>query len=184
VSSRPPNHQLPIRHGVCRPPTTGVSKPVDHGLSVAVCPRHLSRYGRLISGSGGRVWPVLTSADTPAAIGIDQDRDGGRGVRLTPDPRRPESAPRSMCFHGADRGTMRFWAPRTRSLPRGRPNSRPARPTQNRPPESEALSIGGLRLGNAIGVSPIHAVALFRPSSLTNVKLDKLHRVCQPVEGV
>jgi hypothetical protein len=90
------------------PPPPGVSKRVDDRLSVADGPLHLSQYGRLISGLGGRgtarrvVRPVLTSAETHSAIGIDQDRDGGRGVRLTSDPRRPESAFRSTRFHGTE----------------------------------------------------------------------------------
>jgi hypothetical protein len=100
----------------CPPP--GVSKRVDHGFSVADRPRHLSRYGRLISGPGGRgtarsvVRPVLTSAETLSAIGIDQDRDGGRGGRLDSDPRRPEFALRSARFHGAEPGLNSILATR------------------------------------------------------------------------
>ena len=58
---------------------TGVSKRVDQRISVADRPLHLSRYGRLISGPGGLgtarrvVRPVLTSAETLSAIGVDQD---------------------------------------------------------------------------------------------------------------
>jgi hypothetical protein len=50
------------------------------------------------------VRPVLTSAETLSAIGIDQDRDGCRGVRLTAEPSRPESAFQSTRFHGAEPG--------------------------------------------------------------------------------
>ena len=41
---------------------------------------------------------------TSCPFGIDQDRDGGRGVRLTSDLRGPESAVRSTRFHGAEPG--------------------------------------------------------------------------------
>ena len=69
---RPPDHQLPVRDGHnvrCRSPT-GVSNGIDHRLSVADRPPHLSRYGRLISGPGGH---VLAGSDF------------GRGVRLISD---------------------------------------------------------------------------------------------------
>jgi len=39
-----------------------------------------------------------------SSLGIDQDRDGGRGVRLASNPRRPDSAIRSRRFHGAEPG--------------------------------------------------------------------------------
>jgi hypothetical protein len=82
----------------CPPPLTDRRhRAVDHRLSVADRPLHVSWYGRLNSGPGGRgtarrvVRPALASAETLLAIGIDQDRDGGLGVRLISDSRRPES---------------------------------------------------------------------------------------------
>jgi hypothetical protein len=60
----------------------------------------------------------LTSAETLSAIGIDQNRDGGRGVRLISDARRPESALRSAHFQGAEPGLNSILAAQDALRPR------------------------------------------------------------------
>ena len=164
----------------------GVSKRVDHRLSVADRPLHLSRYGRLIRGPGGRVWPVLTSAETLSAIGIDQDRDGGRGVRLTSDPRRPESAFRSTRFHGAEPGHNSILAAQDALRP-SETTKQSSEDTQRKTGrQNPAVSIGRRRRPkrecHSRQSNPCRSSS--RPSRLTNVNLDNLRRIGPSVGGV
>jgi hypothetical protein len=129
--SCPPDHQLLILRG--HDLRLRTSKGIDHRLSVAGRPLYLSRYGRLISGPGGRgtarrvVRPVLTPAETLSAIAIDQDRDG-RGFRLTSDAD-ARTTFRSTRFHGAEPGLATILGAEDALRPGGgRPNSRPELP--------------------------------------------------------
>jgi hypothetical protein len=84
----------------------------------------------------------LTPAETPSAIGIDQDCDGGRGVRMTSDVRRPES-PFAGRVSGRRAGAQHdFGGPGRVPTPWVVQAVVRSTPTQNRPPESASSSMG------------------------------------------
>jgi hypothetical protein len=120
---------------------------------------HLSRYGRLISGRGGRgtarrvVRPVLTSAETHSAIGIDQNRDGGRGGRPTSDPRRPESPFAGRVSRRRTGAQVDFGVPGRVLCPMDDHTVNRSTPTQNRPPKSASSSSGGDLIGRQMTAS-------------------------------
>jgi hypothetical protein len=76
-------------------------------------------------------------------VSIDGSSTAGASCRPPKDARNPPCGRR--VFIPLSRGTTRFWRPRARSSPRGRPNTHLGTTTRIRPPKPVSSSIGGHR---------------------------------------
>jgi len=116
-----------------------------------------------------------------SAIGVDQDCDGGRGVRLISDARRPESpfagrvsrrrAGAQLDFGGLGR-LPTWWDDQTQSSEALRRKT-----SRQNPRLCRSVDTGW-------GCQPPILPELIQPSSLKNVNLDKLHLICPSIDRV